>query len=203
MEFREKIIEYRSQASSVSSLSTKTDMFFLEKYGNRGKGGLVKFNGTLIPGSIYFFNYNTDSKIGEKIKFIDRNPLVLYLSSEKVGEDTIAKCLDLITVPPDQRVEILQRFWNKFSPVMEENTKKSSKGENPSPIRLSSDDLSSLFKGTGYKFSLGGFKVKFISEVKFIEPEDWHKIPYIKYSSVQGMPINEIYTNYKSKLKTE
>ena len=200
MEFREKIIEYRKEATSVASLSTKTDLFFLEKYGNRGEGGKIKYTGSLVPGSVYFFNYNTDAKLSEKIKFIDRNPLVLYISSEKVGQDIIVKCIDLTTTPPEQRLEILQNFWDKFPDIMESNIKRTSKGESPDPIRLSSKDLPRLLNGTGYNFSFVGFKLKFMENIKPVDYEDWYKLPYLKYSLIQGIPINEIYNDYRSKL---
>ena len=91
MEFREQIIEYRKSSPSVSSLAANTDMYFLEKYGVSGKGASYKFDGTLIPGSIYFFTYNTDAEVSERVPFIDRNPLILYLSSEKINNDIIVK----------------------------------------------------------------------------------------------------------------
>lgn len=201
MEFREKIIEYRKESSSVSSLSTKTDLFFLEKYGTRGKGGRLKYSGTLFPGSIYFFNYNTDSKLGENVKFIDRNPLVLYISSEKIGQDIIIKCIDLTITPPEQRLQILEKFYDKFSSILDSNSKKSFEGESPDSIRLTSKDLPLIFKNTGYNFSFIGFKLQFMENIKMIDIEDWHKLPYLKYSLIQGTPINEIYSDYRSKLK--
>jgi len=201
MDFREKIIQYRKEAPSVSSLSTKTDLFFLEKYGNGGQGGKLKYNGALYPGSIYFFDYNTDSKISEKVEFINRNPLVLYISSEKVGQELVVKCIDLTITPPEQRVEILQKLYEKFSLVLENNEKKTSKGEFPDPILLTSKDLPQIFKGTGYNFSFVGFKFKFMSQIKPIDYEDWYKLPYLKYTLIQGTPINEIYSDYRSKLK--
>jgi hypothetical protein len=201
MEFREKVIEYRKEASSVASLSTKTDLFFLEKYGNQGKGGNLKYTGVLFPGSIYFFNYNTDSRISEKVKFIDRNPLILYISSEKIGQDTIVKSIDLTVTPPEQRLQILEILYDKFSSVLDYNQKKTSKGESPEPIRLTSKDLPQIFKGTGYNISFTGFKLQFMENIKPVDYDDWYKLPYLKYSLVQGTPINEIYNDYRSKLK--
>ena len=201
MEFRERVIEYRKEAPSVASLSTKTDLFFLEKYGNQGKGGNLKYAGTLFPGSIYFFNYNTDAKISEKTKFIDRNPLILYVSSEKIGQDIIVKSIDLTITPPEQRLQILESFYEKFSSVLDYNQKKASKGESPDPIRLTSKDLPQIFKETGYNFSFTGFKLRFMETIKPVDYEDWHKLPYLKYSLIQGTPINEIYNDYRSKLK--
>lgn len=201
MEFREQIIEYRKQASSIGGLSAITDTFFLEKYGVRGTGGSLKFDGVLVPGNVYFFTYETDSKPSDKISFIDRNPLILYISSEKIGNEIVIKSIDLTITPPENRLEILKNFWDKFSQTIELNSKETSKGRKPSEIRLSSKDLPQLFQNTGYNLSFTGFKYKFMKDIKFVDYSDWAKLPYLKYSSIQGIPINEIYSNYRSKLK--
>ena len=200
MDFREQIIEYRKSASSVSSLSIDTDLYFLGKYGVDGKGSKYKFDGTLIPGSAYFFSYDTNAELGDKIPFINRNPLILYLSSERIGEDIIVKSIDLTVTPPEQRLEILQKFWDQFQPSIEEGIKKTDTENPPNPIRIESKDISQLFKGTGYNSSFVGFKYKFMKNVKWIDYSDWSKLPFLKYSSIQGLSINEIYTNYRSKL---
>jgi len=200
MDFREQIIEYRKSATSVSSLSTSTDLYFLEKYGVDGKGAEYKFDGTLIPGSIYFFSYETNSELSDKSPFINRNPLILYISSEKIGEDIVVKSIDLTTTPPEQRLEILQKFWDQFQPSIEEGIKKTETGNAPNPIRIDSKSISRLFSGTGYSSSSVGFKYRFMKNIKWIDYSDWYKLPFLKYSSIQGLSINEIYTNYRSKL---
>jgi hypothetical protein len=200
MDFREQIIEYRKSASAVSSLATNTDMEFLEKYGVNGKGGSHKFDGTLIPGNIYFFTYETNAEIGEKVPFINRNPLVLYLSSEKVGDDIIIKSIDLTVTPPDRRIDILQRFWDQFKPSIDEGIQRVERKSSPSTIRVGSKDIPLLFRGTGYNSSFTGFKYRFMKDIKWIDYSDWSKLPFLKYSSVQGLSINEIYSNYRSKL---
>ena len=149
MEFREQIIEYRKEAPSVASLATKTDIYFLDKYGSGGPGGSLKFTGTMIPGNVYFFNYDTDTELSQKVQYINRNPLILYISSERIGKDIIVKSIDLTLTPPEQRLEILQNFWDKFQPTMEANQKRVAKGESPEEIRLTSKDLPFLFKDTG------------------------------------------------------
>ena len=200
MDFKEQVIEYRKSAPSVSALSTNTDLYFLEKYGVNGPGAKYKFDGTLIPGNIYFFTYDTNTELSEKVQFIDRNPLILYLSSEKVEENTVIKSIDLTVTPPEQRLEIIQKFYDQFKPLVEEGTKKVEKGGSPSIIRVESRSIPSLFKGTGYNTSFTGFKYRFMKDVKWISYSDWAKLPFLKYSSIQGLSINEIYTNYRSKL---
>lgn len=201
MEFREQIIEYRKESPSISGLSAKTDTFFLKKYGRKEKGGTLQFNGSLIPGNIYFFSYETDSKVSEKIKFVNRNPLILYISSERVGNETIVKSIDLTITPPEKRLEILQNFWNQFSSIIQSNERMVGRGMDPEPIRLESKDLIKLFSGTGYNFSFTGFKYKYMTDIKVIDYSDWCKLPYLKYSFILGPSINEIYNDYRSKLK--
>jgi hypothetical protein len=201
MEIREQIIKYREEAPSLSALAAKTDVSFLEKYGIRGEGSSYKYTGTLIPGNLYFFNYETDSKLSEKVKYIDRNPLIFYISAEKVGQDTVVKGIDLTLTPPENRVEIIQRIWDKFTGTIEEGIQSVKKGGQPSQIRLDSGDLSSLLKGTGYNSSVVGFKFKFMTNIKWVDYSEWAKIPFLKYTLVQGISINEIYSNYRSKLK--
>jgi len=200
MDFREQIIEYRKSAPSVSSLSIDTDLYFLEKYGTDGKGAKYKFDGTLIPGNIYFFSYDTNTELSDKVPFINRNPLILYLSSEKIGEDIVVKSIDLTVTPPEQRLEIVQNFWNQFKSSIEEGIKKTEEGNVPNPIRVDSKSIPRLFEGTGYSSSFVGFKYKFMRNIKWVDYSDWAKLPFLKYSSVQGLSINEIYTNYRSKL---
>ena len=200
MDFREQVIEYRKSAPSVSALSTNTDLYFLGKYGVNSKGAEYKFDGTLIPGNIYFFTYDTNTEISEKVQFIDRNPLILYLSSEKVGENIVVKSIDLTVTPPEQRLEIIQKFYDQFKPLVEEGIKKVGNGGSPSTIRVESRNIPPLFKGTGYNTSFTGFKYRFMKDIKWISYSDWAKLPFLKYSSVQGLSINEIYTNYRSKL---
>lgn len=200
MEFSEQIIQYRKETTSVASLSTKTDLYFLDKYGSGGSGSSLKFTGTMIPGNVYFFTYETNTQLSERVQFINRNPLILYVSSERIGKDTIIKSIDLTLTPPEQRLEILQNFWDKFQPVIESNQKKILKGKSPDEIRLTSKDLPELFKGTGYSSSFTGFKFQFMKGIKFIDYSDWSKLPFLKYTFVQGIPVNEIYNNYRSKL---
>ena len=200
MDFREQIIEYRKSAPSVSSLSIDTDLYFLEKYGTDGKGAKYKFDGTLIPGNIYFFSYDTNTELSDKVSFINRNPLILYLSSEKIGEDIVVKSIDLTVTPPEQRLEIVQNFWNQFKSSIEEGIKKTEEGNAPNSIRVDSKSIPRLFEGTGYSSSFVGFKYRFMRNVKWVDYSDWAKLPFLKYSSVQGLSINEIYTNYRSKL---
>ena len=128
----------------------------------------------MIPGNVYFFNYDTDTELSQKVQYINRNPLILYISSERIGKDIIVKSIDLTLTPPEQRLEILQNFWDKFQPTMEANQKRVAKGETPEEI---------------------------MKNIKWVDYADWCKLPFVKYTSVQGLPINEIYTNYRSKLK--
>lgn len=197
--FREQISDYLSSSPSVSSLSKKTDDFFIEKYSLEGKGGIESFPGKFTPGKIYVGKYSTNSKPSEKIKWINRYPLFFFLSEEKIGDEIIIKAIDLNVTPPDHRAQILEKIFDYFYQTIKQNSNnpKSEQKE----ILLKSSDLQILLKETGYSFSVTGFKKRFFSNLKIVDYQDWHKLVYLNVSSIEGQPLNLIYNDYKSKLK--
>lgn len=197
--FRDQISEYLSTSQSVSSLSSKTDALIIEKYSPKGSGGKEIFSGKFIPGKIYVSKYNTNTKINEKIRWINRFPFFFFLSEEKIGDEIIIKAIDLNITPPEYRAQILEKIYEQFYQTIKQNLRdpKSLQQE----ILLKSADLQILLKDTGYNFSITGFKKRFFSDLKIIDYEDWHKLVYLGASSIDGQPINSIYNDYKSKLK--
>ena len=66
---------------------------------------------------------------------------------------------------------------------------------------LDGKSLQILLNGTGYKTAVTGFKRQHLSNVKVLDYTDWVRIPYISISRIRGLPIEQIYTSYRSKLK--
>jgi hypothetical protein len=196
--FQDKISEYLSSSPSISQLSSKTNDFFVKKYSIDGNGGNEKFSGNFIPGKIYVGKYNTDSKISEKIKWINRYPLFYFISEEKIGNEIIIKAIDLNITPPENRGQILEKIHQYFYQTIKENSLQPKSPQKE--ILLKSKDLEILLEGTGYKFSVTGFKKRNFSDLKVVDYEDWHKLVYLNISSVDGEAINTIYNNYRSKL---
>ena len=200
MKYSEEVLNYKKEYKSISELVENTDNLFASKYFPGGSAN-KKFSPPFVPGEIYSFSYNTDSKISEKRTFINRNPIVLCIDSyknEKYG--MILKGMDLLTIPPDIRLEILSRIYDSFTQSIEKNDKAYSTGAKPSPIPMSEKNMESLLSGTGYKNSVFGVKVNFIRNPFVLDLDDWFKLPYLKKSMIEGSDLQGIYNEYRSKL---
>ena len=200
MKYSESVLSYKSEYKNMSDLVKNTDDVFFSKYFPGGTSS-KRFSLPFIPGEIYSFTYNTDSKITKKRPFINRNPIVLCLDSyknEKYG--LILRGIDLLTIPPDIRMEVLTRIHDNFYSDIEKNEKSYSTGARPSPLALSDKNLNSLLIGTGYENSVFGFKVNFIRDPHILDLDDWYKLPYLRKNMVEGLDLQGIYSSYRSKL---
>jgi len=189
------IKKYFSEFRNESECIDKTNTFFNEKYLLPNK--YSEFSFPFIPGMIYSFSYNTITQISKKRKFINRNPIFLFLNYSKDSEgDNILYGIDLSTIPNTIREIILERIWNLFYKTIEENTNKLKE-----PLPLTSSNLEGLLVGTGFKRSIFGFKYKYFSNIKEVKPGDWCKIPFLELNTFEGQSSFEIYKEYKLKLK--
>jgi len=196
MSYKDLVIEYKNSAKSVQEISAKTDQFFEEKY-FKGKGSKKKFSLPLIPGEIYSFEYKTDSKISKSRIFINRNPIVLCTGSyENNGKELIIRGIDLVCVPPEYRVKILEKIYDTFSDKIETNQK----GLSPVALPLTYMNLKNLLSETGYESAVFGFKVRFMDNPHILDMEDWVKLPYLRKYMVEGLGIQGIYSQYQTKL---
>ena len=200
MSYSDSVLEYKKETKSINELVKKTDDIFTEKYFPGGKSS-KKFVLPFIPGEIYSFTYNTDTEISEGRKFIDRNPIVLCIDSFVTKENgLILKGIDLIVVPPDQRLNILSKIYDSFSVIIEKNQLHYTKGTNVTAVPMTNKNLKGLLFGTGYEQAVTGFKTKFMRDISILDLEDWYKLPYLRKSLVEGLDIQGIYTEYQSKL---
>lgn len=200
MKYSDLVLSYKKEYKSIGELVSNTDKVFDSKYFEGGKSD-KKFNLPFVPGEIYSFSYNTDSKLSESRKFINRNPIILCVDSYKNQKyGLIVKGIDLLTVPPDNRVEILTRIYDKFAKEIESNDRTYSKGASRIPLPLNNKNLEILLSGTGYNYSIFGFKSSFMKNISVLDLEDWYKIPYLKKSSIEGLDAQGIYNEYRSKL---
>ena len=195
--FEELIKEYSSEYQIQQDRIKKSNDFFRENY--LGNSTYSTFSLPFVPGSIYSFEYKTPSKLSDKRKFINRNPIFLFMNYVKNSEgENILHGIDLLTIPPEIRQIVLSRIWNSFKDLIEKNT--NSKFQK-SPLPLTPPILDSILNKTGYKKSIFGFKYKYFSKIKEIKAEDWVKIPFLELNSFEGLNASEIYKEYKSKLK--
>lgn len=188
--FAQKVLEYKNSFKAVPEVIKETDLFFDKNYfpGARPK---KKFNLPFIPGQIYSFAYKTPTKVSKERKFVNRNPVVLctdFFQNKDMG--LIMKGIDLVTVPPDFRVKILERVYDNFLSDVVSGT----------PISLGDIDLKTILADTGYAKSLFGFKTSYFGDIFTVDIQDWCKIPYLSKSFIEGLNLQGIYTEYKSKL---
>lgn len=188
--FSQQVLEYKNSYRNLQEVINETNRFFDENY-FPGAKNKTKFNPPFIPGQIYSFAYKTPSVVSESRKFINRNPIVLCTDSfQNKDMGLIMKGIDLITVPPDIRVIILERIFNQFPFLLETGTK---------PLPLTDDNLKKLLSDTGFNKSLFGFKTNYFGEIFTVNIHDWCKIAYLGKSFVEGLNLQGIYTEYKSK----
>ncbi len=198
--YNDLVLEYKNDPKNTGNIYNITNDFFLGKYFKNDNPD-KKFQPPFVPGEIYSFNYQTDSKITKKRPFIDRMPLVVCTDVFETKETgLILKGIDIITVPPRTRVDILGRIYDNFTEQIKSNDASYTGGGARTPINLKDNVLSNLLRNTGYAESLFGFKTGFARNVKIIDSLDWPKVPYLTVNFIEGLNVQEIYKQYQSKL---
>jgi hypothetical protein len=195
--FEELIKEYSTEYKTQQDRIKESNDFFSKNYLENSK--YSSFALPFIPGIIYSFGYETPSKISEKRKFINRNPIFIFLNySKTLLNENIVYGIDLSTIPYEIREVILTRIWNEFGDQISKNTDPK---KTKAPLPLSPTNLDSILNKTGYKKSIFGFKYEYFSNIKEIKSEDWVRIPFLELNTFEGLSSFEIYKEYKSKLK--
>jgi len=195
--FGELIKEYSTEYKTQQDRIKESNDFFSKNYLENSK--YSSFALPFVPGIIYSFKYKTPSKITEKRKFINRNPIFLFINySKNESGENILYGIDISTIPYEIREILLGRIWDGFSDQIVKNTDPK---KTKSPLPLSSANLDSILNKTGYKNSIFGFKYEYFSDIKEIKSEDWVRIPYLELNTFEGLSSFEIYKEYKSKLK--
>ena len=76
--FEELLKKYSSEYKNQNEIMKESNDFFTKNYLEKSK--YSDFTLPFVPGMIYSFEYRTPSKISEKRKFINRNPIFLFLN---------------------------------------------------------------------------------------------------------------------------
>ena len=195
--FEELIKEYSSEYKTQQERIKKSNDFFSKNYLNNSK--YSSFSLPFVPGMIYSFEYKTPTTISEKRKFINRNPILLFLNYTKSEKgENIIHGMDLSTIPYEIREIILSRIWDSFKIEISKDTESQ---KIKSPLPLSSSNLENILAKTGYRKSIFGFKYGYFSNIKEIKFQDWVIIPFLELNTFDGLGSFEIYKEYKSKLK--
>jgi len=204
MSFLSKIEKYKSGFISESQVVSETDSYFIDSYIKLKNKDFKPeiFSGEFIPGKIYLFRYNPDQTKERKEGPINRMPIVLVFDVKQTKDlNSILYGVDLIATPPDERIKILNKIYEYGKETIESNIVASKKSGVQTPLNLRGDTIKSLLEGTGYYASFKGFTISSISNPYVIDYSDWEKLPYLSVALLQGSSPNEIYTEYRSKLK--
>jgi hypothetical protein len=194
------VLEYKDSIEVGKNVFVETDLYFSENYFFSNKE-IIPFKPPFIPGTLYSFDYLTDTKLSESRKFIDRRPLILCTNIyQNPTSGTIIEGIDIITVPPRLRIDIIGKFYDQFYAQIESNYLSFQSGGAINPVNLKKPILENLLRNTGYNFSLFGFKYKFIRNPRIISNKDWAKIPYLTNGNIEGLSLQTIYKEYQSKL---
>ena len=165
--FGELIKEYSAEYKTQQDRIKESNDFFTKNYLENSK--YSSFDLPFVPGIIYSFEYKTPSKISEKRKFINRNPIFLFINySKTLANENVLYGMDLSTIPYEIREIILSRIWDGFKDQIVKNTDpKKAK----SPLPISPTNLDGILNKTGYKKSIFGFKYDYFSNIKEIKSE--------------------------------
>ena len=198
--YSDLVLEYKDSIEIGKNIFVETDLYFSDNYFFSNKE-IIQFKPPFIPGTIYNFNYLTDTRLSETRKFMDRRPLILCTNVyQNPSSGTIIEGIDIITVPPRIRIDVIGNFYNQFYSQVESNYLSFQSGGAITPVNLKKPILENLLRNTGYNFSLFGFKYKFIRNPRIISNKDWAKIPYLTDSNIEGLSLQTIYKEYQSKL---
>jgi hypothetical protein len=191
--FQEILKDYRSQFKSNQECINFSNNFFNKNYLS-ATTKYSEFSFPFVPGKIYSFFYSTETKISKRRKFINRNPILLFINYSKTSDgENIVYGIDLSVIPDNIRILVLNGIWDTF-------TKEINSDKNV-PLPLTTSNLESILKGTGYKNSMFGFKFRYFNNLREIKSKDWVKIPFLELNTFEGLNSFEIYKEYKLKLK--
>jgi hypothetical protein len=191
--FQEILKEYRSEFKSDQECINFSNDFFNKNYLST-TNKYSEFSFPFVPGKIYSFFYSTETEISKRRKFINRNPIFLFINYSKTEEgENIVYGIDLSVIPDNIRSLVLNGIWDTF-------TKEINSDKNV-PLPLSTSNLESILRGTGYKNSMFGFKFRYFNNLREVKSKDWAKIPFLELNTFEGLNSFEIYKEYKLKLK--
>lgn len=189
--FKQEFNEYKLTVSGMSSLAEQSFIFWTNNFINKG----ISFNpNNFLKGKIYSFAY--EDKLEGNKKFINRRPLVFFTGFTNKENKILFEGIDLILIPPPIRVSLLDRIKSVYKDPIEYNTKKikESEGRGQIPLKTEFEILDTIFNGIPFKNSYRFWNTQKIKDVKEIYYEDWTKIVYLNTRSIEGTPIEEIYT---------
>lgn len=188
MDFKKIYQEAINEAGSIGNLSRNSYQNYGNKYAKPGSKGNLN---DIKPGRVFTFYYNSTQKRSDG--FINHRPLLLIVSEGFVAGKKILQGIDLMLLPPLQRLNFLIRFGTIYSKQIE-TSQKDNNSTAPN-VLISEEILETLFSGINYKYAYSGFKLENIINFVEIPINDWKNIIYLNTKSIEGADIEDIYKN--------
>jgi len=187
--FRQRFNDYKLTISGMSSLPEDSIKNWLDKYANKGQSFNPNY---LLPGKIYAFEYKDELK--DKKKFINKRPIVFFMGFNNLNNKTAFSGIDLILIPPQIRLLLLERIETVYRNTIEKNVKNIlEESKEQFPLKTDFETVNSILSGIPFKNAFRYWDISKIRDVKEISYEEWTKIVYLNTRSIEGTTIEEIY----------
>jgi len=185
--FREDFEKYRIQMKSPAGMAENSFFEYGEKY-----LGPSQFNPSLfLTGKLYTFYYDLDP---EKGKFVNKRPLVFFLGRDKSNSKPTIEGLDIILMPPLDRLNFFLRIFSSFNSIIDGNLQKEKEGiKSQDQLKIAYQNLEALMTGINYKKSYSKYSIEKIRNVHEVPYQEWHKMVYLNTRSISGSTLEEIY----------
>jgi hypothetical protein len=189
--FKDQFEDYKLNVSGLSSLAEESFMFWFKNFVNQ-KGQFNPQN--FLPGKFYSFEYN--DVLEKNKKFINKRPVIFFTGFMNYENKQAFSGMDIILMPPIFRLAFFSRIQSVYQDLIEANMKKIENGEGrgQAPLKTDYETLDIIMKGIPYKNTYRVWDLKKVRDIVEIPYEDWTRIVYLHTRSIQGTPIEEIYT---------
>ena len=183
MNFRRDFEDYFDQCRTLGNLSTKSFEQYKLKYASPKT---QESPTSLIPGQFYAFYYDsTPNKVG----FVNKRPIVFYLGKDESKPRENLVGMDLILMPPKDRLNFMVRYNEVYANVIEQNER----GANI-PLKVNKQIVETLWGGIPYNFSYRSYNILKMKGISKIDQADWKNLIYLNTKSLEGsLSIEEIY----------
>jgi hypothetical protein len=187
MNFKKEFENYRIEMKSPAGMAENSFFEYGKKYTVQSQ-----FNPNLfLVGKLYTFFYDS---IPEKNQFVNRRPLLFFLGRDKTSTKPTVEGLDIMLLPPLDRLNFMIRIFSSFGSIIERNMEKGKDGINSQEqLNVDYKSIESLMVGINYKNSFYKFSLDKMKGVHEIPYSEWHKMVYLNTRSILGTTLEEIY----------
>lgn len=203
--FTELVKDFLTKSRSPSNAQAEAYKKYVKKY--QGET-VLKENAEATrffqAGKIYAFKYNTAGEINKDRPFVNHLPVIISVGGIQVGQRVFEMGIDLVAIPYEMRVMLLDRFTQYFEKQLSMNEKAIQNGRTPSArISLDYNKAKTLFEGTGWQQAFFLFdKQKIVSPVIY-ENQDWPELAFLYTRGMRGQTTKEIYEAYIKRIRSK